>query len=102
MLEVVGHRIMVIPDPVETRTESGLILAKDEKAYREATQSGKVVGLGNTAYVGFADGIPWCNVGDHIIYARHTGKFVTDPDTKEEFYVINDEDVQAIIKKEEK
>ncbi len=99
MLKVVGHRLMVKPDPVETKTESGIFLAKDEKAYREATMSGEVVGMGENAFYGFADNKPWCALGDHIVYARHSGKFVTDPETQEEYYVINDEDVQVVIVK---
>lgn len=99
-LEVAGHRIMVKPDPIEMKTESGIILGINEKAYREATMSGTVVGMGRSAYYGFADNQPWCAVGDHIIFARHTGKFVTDPKTKDEFYVINDEDVQVVIRED--
>jgi co-chaperonin GroES (HSP10) len=102
MLQVVGHRVLVRPDPVETKTQSGIVLVKDERLYREATMSGEVVQIGESAWVGFADNKPWCQVGDKIIYARHTGKFVTDPDTEEELYVINDEDVQVIVKQKEK
>lgn len=102
MLEVVGHRLMIMPDPVEKKTESGIILGIDEKKYREATMSGKVVGIGPNAFVGFGDSTPWCSIGDHIIFARHSGKFVSDPQTKEEFYVINDEDVQVVIKEKGK
>lgn len=104
-LQVVGHRLMIDPDPVETVTKSGLILAKDERLYREATHIGTVVQIGPNAFVGFADSEPWCSVGDRIIYARHAGKFVEDPDeidpnTKKpkEYYIINDEDVQVIVK----
>ena len=86
-----------IPDEIEKRTASGIYLPKDEKLYREATMQGKVVQIGPNAFVGFADSKPWCSVGDDIIFARHTGKFVTDPETKEEFLVINDEDCQVIV-----
>ena len=96
-LQVVGHRLLIKPDPVEKKTESGIILARDERAYREATMAGTIVQIGPTAWQGFGDSRPWAKVGDHIIYARHTGKFVTDPETKEEFYVINDEDCQVVI-----
>lgn len=109
MLQVVGHRLMINPDPVETVTASGIVLAKDEKLYREATHSGTVVQIGPNAFVGFADSSPWCSVGDRIIYARHAGKFVEDPEeidekTKKpkEYYIINDEDVQVIIKEKDK
>lgn len=112
MLKVVGHRLMIDPDPVELEHKiaggPSIILAKDERLYREATGSGTVVQIGPTAFVGFADSSPWCAVGDRIIYARHAGKFVEDPEeidpkTKrpKEYYIINDEDVQVIIQKKE-
>ena len=40
---------------------------------------------------------PWANVGDTVIYTKYGGKFVTDPDTKERYVVLNDEDVTAVI-----
>jgi co-chaperonin GroES (HSP10) len=98
-LQVAGHRILINPDPVETKTDSGIVLVKDERAYREATMSGTVVQVGETAYMGFGDDRKWCKEGDRVIYAKFTGKFVTDPETEQEYYVINDEDVQVIITK---
>ena len=96
-LQVVGHTLMIKPEEIEKRTASGIYLAKDEKLYREATMRGQVVQLGPNAFVGFADNKPWCSVGDNIVYARHSGKFVVDPETEEEFYISNDEDVQVIV-----
>lgn len=90
---------MIKPDPVERQTASGLILAKDERQYRAATDVGTVVDVGETAWYGFADGRKWCKVGDRIQYARYAGKFVTDPETDEEFVIVNDDDVQVIIVK---
>lgn len=98
-LEIVGHRILIDPDPVETKTDSGIVLVKDERAYREATTAGTVVQVGETAYMGFADDRKWVKIGDRVIYAKYTGKFVTDPETEKEYYVINDEDIQVKITK---
>ena len=105
-LQVVGHRLMIKPDAVEKEhqvkgSDVRLILAKDERLYREATSSGTVVQVGPNAFFGFGDNKPWCSAGDSIIYARHTGKFIKDPETEEEFYIINDEDVQVVITKKE-
>ncbi len=41
----------------------------------------------------------WAKVGDKIIFGRHAGKLVKDPDTGEWFMMINDEDVQSVIDK---
>ena len=53
----------------------------------------------------------WCEVGDVVLYSRHAGKFIFDPMFKEqnqtefglskpklkELYVIQDDDVQAVL-----
>jgi co-chaperonin GroES (HSP10) len=106
MLQVVGQRILVKPDNLEHEAKLGdsgvtiqIVRPGDlEKAERNATDIGTVVQLSEIAYLDIADGTKWCEVGDRIIYAKHSGKWITDPDTQEEFYAIRDEDVQAVIK----
>jgi len=87
----------VKPDPVE-REYKGIIIAIDEKAERAATGSGVVVQIGPACW---PDQEPWCKVGDHIIFARHSGKFHKDVDTGEDYVMINDEDVQIVIIEED-
>lgn len=99
MLKVCGHRLMIKPDPVEKKTASGIVLAVDEKLHRAATDVGTVVQVGETAWFGFADNRQWCAVGDKVQYARYASKFVIDPETDEEFVILNDDDVQVIIVK---
>ena len=105
-LQVCGARVLIKPDPVETEHTFGehkIIIARDERREREATQSGVVLQVGNTAWFDQPEGLrEWCKVGDHVIFARHAGKFVSDPDTKEEYVIINDLDIQMIIKEEVK
>jgi co-chaperonin GroES (HSP10) len=72
-----------------------------EKREEAGTQIGTVIQVGPTAFRAF-DGSdpnwkPWCKPGDRIIFARYAGKFVDDPETKERFFVINDEDVQVKV-----
>ena len=110
-LEIVGHRLLVKPDPVkeqvsvpESLKEGGFEVVKPvdlERREEAGTQIGTVLQVGPTAFRAF-DGNdpnwrPWCQPGDRIIFARYAGKFVEDPDTKEKFFVINDEDVQAKV-----
>lgn len=100
---IVGHRVLVNPDPVEKKSEGGIVLPGewDERRHREATHSGVVLQVGNLAFKDLGNGEPWCKVGDRIIYARHAGKFIKNPnDSKEEWYMINDEDVQGILTEE--
>jgi co-chaperonin GroES (HSP10) len=109
MLEVLGHRVLVKPDPVKDQID----LPEDlknvgfqvhmpvdlEKREAAGTQVGTVISVGPTAWRAF-DGDdpnwqPWCKPGDRILFARYAGKIVEDPETKERFFVLNDEDVQC-------
>ena len=46
-----GHRVLILPDPVEEVTQSGIILSVGENRDRErlAQLKGTIVELGNTA-----------------------------------------------------
>lgn len=105
MIEPVGFRVLIKPDPVLETTKSGIVLALDKKLEAGATQTGTVMALGPEAFksynraAGFNQYVPWCTIGDHISFAKYAGKWVDDPDTKEEFLIINDEDVVAKFSK---
>ena len=92
MIQPVGDRLLIKPDPVETKTESGIVLARNEKIERHQTDKGVILAIGEFAW----GEKPWAKVGDYIYYARHAGKFVQDGD--EELLIILDEDVLAVIK----
>ena len=77
---------------------------------------GTVLAIGPQAYVAHASALfdyavandvdpgvlePWCEVGEMVVYQRNAGKFVWDPMSGEELYVIHDEDVIAAIPPEE-
>lgn len=110
MIEPVTHRLVVKPFDVTEHDEvfaaakkSGLVFATDKQLIREqeAVDRGTVVALGPTVFRDFGSANPLV-IGDEIVYARHGGKRVEDPDTKEVLLVLNDEDVVAIIRKEAK
>jgi co-chaperonin GroES (HSP10) len=106
-LEVVGHRVLIKPDALETKTESGIIInyGDMEKRHAEATTKGVVVQVGPLAWKDAAfrpdlpEWKPWCKPGDEVIYAKFSGKFVKDPETEEELYLTNDIDVQVVVKR---
>ena len=106
MLEVRGYRILVKPDPVETVSKGGIIMVLDEKLERSGQQFGVVVGIGHTCWANratdgeFVEQERWCKAGDRILYSKHAGRFVYDPDTEEELMIMNDDDVLAIVRKE--
>lgn len=104
MIKVCGHRILVRPillnesdDVFKAAKAVGLsIIRNDEKREAESVDQGVVVQVGPTAWKDFNTD-PWCKEGDTIVYAKFAGKKVTDPDSKEDYVVLNDEDVVCIV-----
>lgn len=103
MLQAVGHRLIIRPRPLETKTESGIVISygDKERLHKSGVEEGTVVAVGPMAWkspdlgYGTPDWQPWVNVGDKVIYAKYSGKHTTDPETGEELLVLNDVDVQA-------
>ena len=106
MLEVVGHRVLIEPEHFEEEISDGALrgfkldVGDEWKRERAATVIGVVRGIGPNAWLGFDDGKPWAKVGDRVYYAKYSGKTVTDGDKN--YIICNDEDIQAIVHKEEK
>jgi len=101
MISVVLHRILVQPDQLEEiddthrrAKEMGIVIASDKELKREraAVDTGVVLAIGETAFKDFNTDSP-IKVGDRIAFAKYGGKLVTDPFTKKEVLVLNDEDV---------
>lgn len=104
----VTFRILLKPYLVEEQDEAYKIakrlnmdMSQEKKLEREqaAVDQGVVVSFGPTAFEEFGCPNP-LKVGDEIVFARHAGKEVVDPVTKEKFVIINDSDVVAILRKE--
>jgi len=89
------HRLLVKPDPVETKTQAGIILAINEKREQAGAEMGTVIAVGDTAFKDFkADVVP--NIGDRIYFAKYAGKEITlDGDR---YLLLNDEDTLGLIK----
>jgi co-chaperonin GroES (HSP10) len=103
MLKAIAFRIIVRPDPVETKTKSGIVLQVNEDQYAGATTIGEIVEIGEDAWKAFnpRSAHAGLEVGDRVYYAKYAGKWVTDEDTNKRLLVINDEDVVCkSIKKE--
>lgn len=106
-LQPVGHRVLVKLKEFtekEEKSESGIILKihdnmmREQKAMRIAT----VISLGPTAYKDFGDGTPWCQPGDSVSIVRYSGEDFENPNTREVYRIINDEDVLGIVEEEDK
>jgi len=91
-----GHRVLILPDPVEEVTQSGIILSVGENRDRErlAQLKGTIVELGNTAWLDQPS--PWANEGDHVIFGKYSGLIYQGDDGKE-YRIINDLDVVALV-----
>ena len=96
MLKPMLHRIIVKPDPVETKTAGGIILAINEKREQAAAEIGTVVAIGDTAFSDFGGDPNLLQIGDKVYYAKYAGKFVKDVDGTE-FVILNDEDCVCIL-----
>lgn len=107
MIKPCGHTVLVKVDEVEQETDWGfkLTVTTDKRKLEQASQMiGELVAIGPQAWLAFSknfDGEPWASVGDKVLFARYSGKCVVDPYTEEEFYIMNDEDIRAIIVAEE-
>ena len=69
----------------------------DERRERAALQTGVVVGVGNTCWTGDSFNEAWCVEGDHILFSKHSGRFVQDPTDDSEYLIMNDTDVLCVI-----
>lgn len=102
-----GHRLLIKPQKLEEVDDAykaakaaGIILQEStERLQQTAVDKGLVLAIGTTAFKDFG-GEPWCKVGDLVAYARYGGKVIKDPDTQEEFLILNDEDLICKFTKE--
>lgn len=95
------HRILVKQDKLEEidkdykrAATSGLIIPHmDEKGREQAAiDTGVVIAIGQTAFRDF-NAAGAVVVGDRVVFAKHAGKIVVDPETEERFVALNDEDL---------
>jgi len=92
-----GHYILVMPDPVEKKTASGLYLANQtiENKERDTTQ-GTLIAIGPIGWAEFGDGWPWASVGDRVTYGKYAGRDMTGADGNK-YVLMNCEDILAVL-----
>ena len=96
-LEVLGDRVLIKPKDLVRKIGSiEIAYGADEKAHKMACQEGTVASIGPEAWNEYKE--PWAKVGDKVIFAQYAGKFIEDPVTKEVYVVINDIDLQVIVR----
>lgn len=96
MFEMVGYRLLVLPDPVETTSKGGIVIVTDEKLEKAGQQKGVVVSIGPECWK-TPEGHwgRWVEEGDRILFAKNSGRLIIDTDTGIEYMVLNDTDVLA-------
>lgn len=100
MIEPTGHHVIVKPDPVEKFSKGGIVIGLDNQHDRElaATTTGILVSIGMNAWQAYDDGKPWAKIGDRVYFTRHVSKIIKDALTQEEFFLMTDDNILAIIK----
>lgn len=94
-IKPLGDRILIKQLEAEEKTKGGIVLPDTAK---EKPQEGKVVavGAGKVLESGKVQP-PEVKVGDRILYGKYSGTEVTTKDG-EEYLIIKEEDILAIIK----
>lgn len=96
MLKPSGYRVLILPDKVEEKTEGGIYLpdtTRDKDQFRQSVST--VVAIGEFAFQDYPG--PWYKVGDKVVTKEFPGAIVKDPETGEEYRLINDTDILATI-----
>lgn len=102
-IKVVGCRILVKPfklvehDEVYARAaKAGIAIAEmSERKEQINVDRGTVLAIGSKCH---EDYVGELKNGDIIGYAKFGGKFIEDPEDKQTYLIINDEDVVCILK----
>ena len=92
----VGHTVLVLPDPVEKKTASGIVLSTVEQSRREemGQTDGVVIALGSTAYSD--QPAAWCKEGERVVFAKYAGTERKGSDGQV-YRLISDLDVKGVL-----
>lgn len=94
-IQPLGDKVVIKPLEAEAKTKGGIVLPDTAK---EKPQEGKVVavGKGKVLESGKVDPIE-VKVGDIILYGKYSGTEITKDG--EEYLIVKEEDILAIVKK---
>jgi len=100
----VGYIVMIKPDDVLKKTESGIITGTADEHSREevAMVEGTLVAVGHLAWKDCGDGSPWAKVGDRVYFKRHVADRIKDEsdivDGKAQiFFLLTDRDILGVL-----
>lgn len=96
-LKAVAFRVILKVKEVEEKSKGGIVLAIDKKLERQAYTQGTVIDIGPDAWAAYKPSQPFAGlkIGDVVFFAKYSGKWIADPETDEEYLIVNDEDIVA-------
>lgn len=84
MIRPLADRVIVLPDPVETKTASGIIIPDTAK---EKSDSGTIIAVGGK--------VTELTAGNKVLYRKYTGTEVSNEGNT--YLVMKEDDVIAIV-----
>jgi chaperonin GroES len=99
-IEPIEYRLIVKPEPVEKKTEGGIIIPETtQDKERHAVCEAEVVKMSDMAFTGDA-GERWkCEhlpkVGDKVFFAKYAGMRIKRDD--DNYIILNDKDILGVI-----
>lgn len=94
----VGFMLLIMLPTVESNYQSGIAKAEQTKKFENVLASvGTVIEMGPLAYKDEAKfrGVPWCKVGDYVIFRPNTGTRIEVDG--QEYRLMFDDSIQAIV-----
>jgi len=94
-----GHRLLVKPDEVEKKTQSGIILAQETTGRDEMAQiRGTVVAVGDGCWKDTPTP-NWAAPGDRVVFGKYSG-LMWDGADGSKYRILNDLDVVGRLEEE--
>lgn len=105
-----GHRVIILPEEVVTKTSSGIIIHTEQGVDREelAQIYGRIVAVGPNCwrdslwdYVSTWVGVkaPWAKPGDRVVFGKYSGLIFPGRDGAK-YRVVNDRDIVAVVEQD--
>jgi co-chaperonin GroES (HSP10) len=90
-----GHRLLILPEAVEKKTASGIVLAMETTGREEMAQvKGTLIAVGDGCWKDTPTG-DWAKPGDKIVYGKYAGLLWDGIDGKK-YRILNDLDVVGL------
>lgn len=103
-LKPLGHRVLIKPDEVDSKSKGGIYLPDElTKQERGAQVIGTVLDIGSTCWTDTPDGVAWCKVGDRVVFAKYSGMKIWNPiegKYRDDILIVNDLDICGLVTEE--